>query len=108
MIETSPMSVEEAVETLTGFEEQEIAKRFGAEVGELLDTSPTTGMRAIATVVIARDLTDHGAKDPKNEAYQHVMGMPLKQLADFFPDAPYEPLPDEPKTPAGEDGGSLG
>ena len=86
MLTISPIGVQEAVETLTGFEEQEIDRRFGDQVGNLLEFKPVTGMRAVAFVLVARDLKAQDVKAYNDKAYQHVMEMTMKQAADFWPD----------------------
>lgn len=109
MIEKSTMDTGEVLESLTGYEELEIEQRFGAMPDVLLTTKSTTGLRALAAVVIARDLEAQDVKDPKAKAYRHVMGLTLAQVTDFFPDEEEEPAldGDEPVTPAGEDDSSA-
>lgn len=106
MINTSPIGLEEAVEGLTGYEEQDIELRFGGTVEGLLESRPTAAMRAVAYVLVARDLDGDEVKDAKTKAYKHVMSMTMKQALEFFPDTPAEPNPDQPETPAGEGEGS--
>lgn len=108
MITSSSISIEEAVETLTGYEEQEIEKRFGAQFDDLLEVKPITGMRAVAAVMIARDLKAQGASDPQGQAYAHVMEMTLRQASEFWSveDEP-EAMPDEPDTESGKDDSTV-
>lgn len=94
MITKTDITAAKVVETLTGFEEDLIAERFGGEVEDLLEDRPRAGMRALAVVVVARDLSDH--PDAADVAYQHVMGMTLQQISEFFP----EDKDDEGKTDA--------
>lgn len=104
MISKTDMSIEEVVETLTGFEEQDIEKGFGAQIGELLELKPTMGMRALAIVMVKRDLVKQDVKSPAIKAHTHVMDMSLKQVNEFFPDDEPEETPKlgQPVTPAGE------
>ncbi|NYD43931.1 hypothetical protein [Nocardioides panaciterrulae] len=102
MIEKSTMGTSEVLESLTGYDEQEIEARFGAMPDVLLTTKPSTGLRALAMVVVGRDLDAQEIKDAKGKAYRHVMGLTLAQVSDFFPDDVEEVDPDEPETPAGE------
>ena len=52
MITKSEIGLEEAVETLTGFEEQYVAERFGADIEQLLMERPREGLRAAAMVLV--------------------------------------------------------
>lgn len=110
---TSPIGLNEAVESLTGYEEQEIADRFGSQIEGLLEHRPTVGMRAVAYVLISRDLQAADVKDPKGKAYKQVMEMTMKQAAGFWPDDDEgDDGSDDlglglPATPAGEGGDSA-
>lgn len=90
MISKTDQSVTEVVETLTGFEEQHIEKSFGGQIEDLLAMKPTMGLRALAIVMVKRDLVEQDVKNPDTKAFKHVMDMTLKQVNDFFPDD-YEP-----------------
>jgi hypothetical protein len=83
MITKTDITLEKVVETLTGFEEDRILERFGAEVEDLLEERPRAGMRALAAVVVARGLGEQA--DAAEVAHQHVMGLTLKQISEFFP-----------------------
>lgn len=104
MIEKSDLSVEELVETLTGFEEQDIEQNFGAQVDDLLQLKPTMGLRALAIVAVKRALVTQDVKAPGSKAHKHVMEMTLKEVNAFFPGDEPEVDPEQPVTPAGEDG----
>ena len=103
MIDKTDLTISELVETLTGFEEQDIEKAFGAQIEDLLEIKPTMGMRALAIVVVKRDLEKQDVKAPGSKAHKHVMDMTLRQVNDFFADdEPDEVNPEQPVTPAGE------
>lgn len=89
-------SMEEFVESLTGYEEIAIEKAFGAAVVSLLDTNPTMSARALVFVARKRD----GMKD--QEARKAVMEMRLGDVQGFFPDEEPEVDEDNPVTDAGK------
>ena len=103
MIARTTLTVDEVTDSLTGFEEIAVEQKFGLDPNALLNEKPIRGMRALATVLVARDLRKNDVKDPDGKAYKHVMGMTLKQVGDFFPDADAEPVPDEPVSESGKD-----
>lgn len=102
----STLGVDELVETLTGYEEQEIEGRFGATPDLLLATKPVMALRALAMVEVGRALTAQDVKDPKNKAYKQAMTMTLKEVETFFPDEAPEVDPEQPVTATGEGDGS--
>ena len=105
MIDKTSMDVSEVVETLTGYEERNIEQRFGAIIGDLLEERPTSGLRALVMVLVARDLVAQDVKNPQGKAFEHVMGMTLKQVDDFFPEyVEPEVDPEQPETEAGKGG----
>lgn len=106
-INTSPIGLEEAVESFTGYEEQKIEKQFGGSIAELLEHNPTIGLRAAAFIVILRALRGQDVKSPEIKAFDQAMQMSMKQANDFFPEDEEEPIPDEPVTPAGEGADSV-
>lgn len=94
MSETTKPTFSEAIETLTGYEEESIAKAFGAHFGDLPAVS--TMKRALVYVARKREGLDHAkAKDA-------AMSVALKEINDFF--APDEEDSDDPDFPAGENG----
>lgn len=93
------MNVAEMVETLTGFEEIAISKRFGSTIEQIGVTSGFTLNRALAFVLRKRD----GMND--DEAYEAVMSMPLKAVTDLFSGEDDDEIdPEEPETEAGKGG----
>lgn len=98
---TSSIGVEEMTETLTGYEENDIERRFGSDVATLLEKG-IPGLRALTYIAFKRDLIAGDVKDPDTKAYKQVMEMPLKAVGEFWPDEDQEPVPDEPVTPMGE------
>lgn len=107
MITKSTMDSGELMESMTGYEEQTIEERFGAMPDVLIATKWTTGLRALAMIVIVRGLKADDVKDPQGKAYKRVMEMTFKEVTDFFPQEADEPVPDEPVTPVGEDDSSA-
>lgn len=101
MITKTSLSLEEAVESLTGFEELRIRERFGGDIEELLVERSRDGMRAVAAALVTRDLGQQ--EDAADAAYQHVMGLSMTALNDFFADDEPEAMPDEPDTESGKD-----
>lgn len=87
----------ETVDTLTGFDEQDIEKQFGADFDAL---RLTMQLRALVFVHAKRD----GA-DPK-AAYKAAMGISLKDLGDKFADEEPEVDDEDPITDQGKDDAS--
>lgn len=104
MITSAEMSVDEALDTLTGYEEQAIEKRFGFPYEVLLVRKPTTALRAVMFALITRDLNSQDVKDPEGKSYRHVMERSVKDVTDFFPEPPAEENPDLPVSESGKDG----
>lgn len=98
----SEIGIEEITGTLTGYEENEIESRFGADVNTLVDLKPIMGIRSLAYIVSVRALRDADVKGPEEKAYKHVMSMTMRQVGDFFPDEEPDIDPDDPVTAAGE------
>lgn len=96
------LTVEEAIESLTGYEEVAVHERFGAYPDDLIGINALRGMRALAFVLTARELKRADAKNPDAKAYEQVMAMTLKQVSDFFPDVDDEVMPEEPVTDTGK------
>lgn len=94
------LSITEAVASLTGYEEQKIEDRFGANIATLLDTNGIKACRALLFVHTARTTT----KDA--EAYKQVMGMPISEVDAAFQtdDEDADDLtPNEPYSEQGKD-----
>lgn len=90
------MTAEEVFDSLTGFDEIAIAQKFGREVTELAEKSPTTWIRAMVFTVMRREgLSDVDAK-------QAALELTLAQTQEFFADDD-EVTPDEPVTESGKD-----
>lgn len=95
---TEKLSLEEVVESLTGYEEIEIEKQFGDDIEELLENKPRAGLRA-AVFIIARR---RGAALPA--AKDEAMKLSMRALNDCFADETIELDPDDPETEQGKDG----
>ena len=100
MITKTELSVDEALDTLTGHDEKAIEERFGFPYEVLLARKPTTALRAVMFAVIARDLKAQDVKNPLSKAYIHVMDQTVKQVTEFFP----EPVEDDIEHPVTESG----
>lgn len=92
---TQKLTAGEIVESLTGYEEDEIEKRFGADVNVLLATKPMRALRALIFTVLART----GEKT----AYKDAMSMPAKDVSPWFAEDEDEPMPEEPITESGKE-----
>lgn len=98
------MTMTEAAQSLTGFEEQAIVKAFGRTIETLATESLAAMGRALVFVLEKRD----GGKSDK-DAKQVAMEMSRSALNDYFPDAPDDEIdPDEPETEAGKDDSPTG
>jgi hypothetical protein len=93
---TQSKSIEEAMESLTGWDEIAIEKAFGEDITSLLVGKPTMSMRALVFV----DKRREGMKD--GEAKSFAMEMKLQDAQAWFEDDD-EITPDEPVTVAGKD-----
>lgn len=94
---------DEVLETLTGYEEIDVEKRFGANVSELLRTKQTMYRRAMIYIVTVRQLRDAEVKGYSDKAYAHAMSLTLRQQVDFFPEDT-EVNDEQPVTDSGKDG----
>ncbi len=92
------MTLDEAVEVLTGYDELFIRERFGDELEDLLENQPRHGTRAVAACVLIRE-----SGCLPDAAYDQVMKLSMKELNEFFPESEPEAMPDEPDTAAGKD-----
>ena len=102
MITKATDSVSGTRDSLTGYEEVEIEGRFGDDIQVLLETRPIKAGRALAFVVVVRDLRAADVKDPVKKAYEAAMGMTVTELNNFFPDEVDELDADQPVTPEGK------
>lgn len=92
------LTAEEAIESLTGFDELAIAKHFGMEWSDLAEKKPSTFTRALVFVHLTRE--GRSAQDAKNE----VMGMTLGTVQGYF-STEDEPMPEDPITESGKGDG---
>lgn len=90
------MSVEEVMESLTGFDEIAMEKHMGIDVYTQAEAKPVVLMRALVFVLLRRG----GQSD--TDARQRVQEMSVKSVQEFFTDDD-ELMPDEPVTVAGKD-----
>jgi hypothetical protein len=95
--QTDKLTLDEAVESLTGFDEIAIEKKFGHDITTLLTDHAIRAMRATAFVLKRRE----GLNDA--DAYKASMDMTIGQTQDFFADEPDELMPEEPSTELGKD-----
>lgn len=91
---STDMNAEEFAESLTGFEEIAISKRFGKE--SFADLPGTMSARAMVYVDLCR------GQIANDEAYRQSMEMPLGRLGSYFAEDE-EITPDEPTTASGKD-----
>lgn len=96
MITKTDLSVTDAVELLTGFDEKYIRELYDQDIEDLLESQPRDGLRMLAVAVVKREGT------PEDDAYAHVMGLSMKQLDAFFADEQPEAMPEEPDTESGK------
>lgn len=87
-------TLQEALNSLTGYDEIAIAQAFGKDISTLLET-PTTAGRALIFVLNRRE------GRPDKEAKAAAMELPLGDVNAYF--SSDDPDPDQPNTPAGED-----
>lgn len=98
MSTTTGITVEEMVETLTGFDEIAIGKAFpGFDIYNDGDVQGVKALRALAFVQFRRG----GANDP--EAKDKALGLTLKAAKNMFIDEDEDLDPDHPETESGKD-----
>lgn len=92
------MTIEEMVESLTGFDEIAIEKHFdGFDIYAGGEKKAVRAMRVLAFVWHRRQ----GAND--REALQTVQNLPFKAVSDYWLDTEEEIDPDQPDTASGKD-----
>lgn len=92
------MTVAEAMESLTGFDEIAIEKHFdGFDIYTDAQTKSIRAMRALAFVQYRRD----GQTD--RDALKAAQELPFRDLTSRFLPDEQEIDPDEPETPSGKD-----
>lgn len=74
------MKADEYLDSLTGWEEQAIAKAFGEDVSVLATTKPTAFLRSMAFVMFQRE------GDKFGEARARAMDTSLQQIRGLFTD----------------------
>lgn len=94
---TSSLTVDEMLDTLTGFEEDAIAKAFGSNIFDLAERNAVHYLRALAFVHHIRS----GQAD--GEAKKAAMSLTIKGAQEFFTKGPVEPTPEDPITEAGKE-----
>jgi len=93
---TTEVTVNEMIDSLTGYDEIAIAKAFDAEWTVLAEAKPITFARALVFV----DRRRGGLDDKK--AKVAALEMTVGQVNSYFAEDD-EPMPEDPVTPAGKD-----
>jgi hypothetical protein len=91
---TSKPTANELLEQLTGFDEQKIEARFGAEVLEV------EGTKFLRSLVFGNELHQGKSED---EAWNAAQGLTVKLVRDYFASDPEDAMPDEPDSESGKD-----
>lgn len=89
------VTVEDFLDSLTGFDEIAIEKAFGGEVIDMMQKTPSKALRSLVFIQRRRE----GMKDA--DARTSALEMRLGDVQAFFPDDD-EVTPDEPATDAGK------
>jgi hypothetical protein len=95
---TAQDTFNERIDSLTGYEELEIADQFGDDINTLLVTQPSMASRSLVYVTKRREGFD------EEKAKDFAMSMTVKAVTDSFEPPELEPMPDEPVTEQGKDG----
>lgn len=95
---TAQDTFNEYIDSLTGYEELEIAEQFGDDFNTLLVSLPSMASRSLVYVTKRRDGLD------EKQAKDAAMSMTIKAVTAAFEPTPVEPMPDEPVTDAGKGG----
>jgi hypothetical protein len=99
---TPTMTVDEMVESLTGFDELAIEKHFdGFDIYSDGESKGVRAMRVLAFIAFRRD----GQTD--RDAFKAAQGLSFKQVSAFFLPPETELDPDDPETESGKDSEPL-
>lgn len=93
----SKQTAQQAIDSLTGFEELAIIQAFDRDINTLVQTSSTFAARAL----IFTELTRQG--QPAKDAKKSALALKISELDDYFADDEDEPFAEEPATDAGKD-----
>jgi hypothetical protein len=103
--ENGKPTFDEAIESLTGWDEIAIEKATGHTIESMTDEKTMRALqlsRAVAAVLLGRD-----KGMPHGEAYREVMGWPQAQVQAMFAEPPKQDvIPDEPDSESGKGGSS--
>lgn len=91
-------SVEEMIESLTGYDEIAISKHFGAEWNDLSENKPIMFARSL--IFVDQRRAPHSL--PDTEAKDFALSQTMKAVNDYFPDVPEEAMPEEPVSESGK------
>lgn len=80
--ERGDLTASEVVQSLTGWEEDDIARQWGGKVHTLADSDKNRLLRALYYVCRKR------RGDTAKEAFKRAQDLPIKAVADYFPDDP--------------------
>lgn len=96
---TSPLTIEEMGESLTGFEEIGISQHFNDTLSRLLDQNPTMGLRALIFTDVHR-----GGETNVQQSKNAAMEMPLRDVMAYFAEAEEvgDLDPEDPDTATGK------
>lgn len=95
-VDTARPTVDELLNSLTGYDELAITKAFDKSIFELAEQAASHYLRALIFV------TELRAGKKADEAKKSVLSLTIRQAQDFFSDEPDEPTPDAPITSAGK------
>lgn len=97
---TSPLTIEEMGESLTGFEEIAISAHFNHTLSHLLEHNPTMGLRALIFTDVHRQ-GETNVQQSKTAAMELPLSAVMAYFADVEGDGDLDP--DDPETEAGKD-----
>lgn len=109
---TAQQSFNEALESLTGYEEDRIIGHYGADIVQMLSSSMTRATRALIFIEKVRegmksDITDENKV--VQAAKKYAQGLSIKQVSEYFQDDEEDADPfgldegeSEPQTEAGK------
>jgi len=99
----SKLTFTEVLDSLTGYDEQAIEQRFGADINTLLNTNATKAGRALVYVLFKRENDAADIQNPDGKAYKKVMGIPMAEITDHFGDDVPEVDENSPVSDQGKD-----
>jgi hypothetical protein len=100
-VATTDMTFDEALDSLTGYDELGVKQAAGMPLNKLLSADEIHAIRCVVAVVEQRKNGKPGSKGYA-EAYKAAMGLTLKDVRTYFAEAAEEFDPSDPDSESGK------